>query len=489
MPSAQPYPKSILFTPAKQRHFDGSDAIQVAMPIGGIGAGCVCLNAQGGLQDFSIRNTPHTTALADGHQPTDTAFATVYFPELGVARLVEGPMPRGRIYDQGLKGQGLRSSGHEGLPRFRKATFQGEYPFGMVDLSDPGLPLTVRITGFNPFIPLDDKNSSLPCAILEYRFINPGAAPVPFEFSYHLSHFAYCGNSDFTYTRNTVIPEAGGSMFNVEGDRNAPSYGSCALGVVDHKPAIKAMWFRGGWFDSLSVLWKEVSTGTFTTNDGAKAETSTGRNGGSVLVKQTLAPGESVTIPVVIAWYFPNVHYAYGEAEKHEEEAAVWSTEHGSSDPNCGPDCECHTRPPRWKPYYSTQWKDARDVLLYVRRNYADLRARTQAFHDALFSSTLPAYVLDAVSANLAIIKSPTVLRQANGNMWAWEGCFCTGGCCHGSCTHVWNYAQAIPHLFPQLERTLREQELERSLETAPDSGKIGHVSFRSALPDGPAPH
>jgi len=41
------------------------------------------------------------------------------------------------------------------------------------------------------------------------------------------------------------------------------------------------------------------------------------------------------------------------------------------------------------------------------------------AFKEALFSSTLPPYVLDAVSANLAILKSPTVLRLENGDMWA----------------------------------------------------------------------
>ena len=34
--------------------------------------------------------------------------------------------------------------------------------------------------------------------------------------------------------------------------------------------------------------------------------------------------------------------------------------------------------------------------------------------------------------------------------MWGWEGCFPDNGCCHGSCTHVWNYAQAFPHLVAE---------------------------------------
>lgn len=461
-----------LLTFGPQRRFTGEKLLQIAFPLGGIGAGCICLNGQGGLQDLSIRNAPTLSALPDGHGINDGAFAVIHLPGSGQTRLLEGPLPVERIYDQGLKGQGFRGGGHEGLPRFKNCAFQGEFPFGYVDLSDPGLPLSVQITGFNPFIPLDDKNASLPCAVLEYTFTNNSSKPVAFEFSYHITHFARGTQPGLASTRNRPIPGTGAFLYNEE-DPDSAEYGSCALGTVGFEPRIKAMWFRGGWFDSISVLWKELSTGTFTTNDGAGASTSQGLNGASILIPQTLAPGQQVTIPVVIAWYFPNVPYAFGEAKQAGN----------VTEDSCSDNCDCHKPQARWHPYYTSQWKDAGDVLIYVRDHYDHLRSRTQAFHDALFSSTLPNYVLDAVSANLDILKSPTVLRQANGNVWAWEGCFSNCGCCHGSCTHVWNYAQAMPHLFPALERTLREQELLRSMD------ERGHVTFRAALPDGPTEH
>jgi hypothetical protein len=75
------------------------------------------------------------------------------------------------------------------------------------------------------------------------------------------------------------------------------------------------------------------------------------------------------------------------------------------------------------------------------------------------------------------------VLRQTDGKLWSWEGCNDDSGCCHGSCTHVWNYAQAIPHLFPSLERTLRETEF------GPSQNEAGHQQFRSALPIRPVDH
>ncbi|HOB20294.1 MAG TPA: hypothetical protein PKO35_06310, partial [Candidatus Atribacteria bacterium] len=83
---------------------------------------------------------------------------------------------------------------------------------------------------------------------------------------------------------------------------------------------------------------------------------------------------------------------------------------------------------------------------------------------------------MDAVVSNLCILKSPTILRQHDGRLWAWEGCCDSEGCCHGSCTHVWNYAQAICHLFPELERSLRYTEFNESQD------EQGHQNFRSSL-------
>jgi uncharacterized protein (DUF608 family) len=465
-----------LLRPGAQRTFTRDTATQVAMPVGGIGAGCVCFNGYGGLQDFSIWNHPTTTALPEGFAPSRGGFAVLHIKKpTTVTKLIEGPLPVLKIFDQGLQGEGYRRGGFEGFPRFDRCEFKGEFPFGEAKIGDSRVPLEVTVSAWNPFIPLDDKNSGIPCAILEYKFHNTSKEAVEFEFSYHLSHLAPgCGN-DEVKSRNAVLPGRGVFLHNVE-ESNSEAYGSACLMAIGDHAKVKGMWLRSpGWeFDSLSALWREVSTGSFTENAGSNQTETAGRNGGSVLLEGSLAPGASHTFPIVIAWYFPNCYLQVGGVRPA-----------GASEPQGA--AGCHTPPsgssPVWRPFYASLWNDAREVASYVEEHYADLRARTLAFKKALISSTLPGYVLDAISANLAILKSPTVLRLENGDIWGWEGCFPDSGCCHGSCTHVWNYAQALPHLFPQLERSLRETELVRSMNDE------GHVTFRSALPEGPVPH
>jgi len=483
MKKAIPYSKELLVDRSEQRSFQGDQLTQISMPLGGIGTGTICMNGHGGLQDYSIRHHPEVSALPDFQRLADAAFALINILSKNVCRLVEGPMPKGKIYIQGIKSYGARDGGFEGLPRFKNCTFKGEFPFGYAYLTDPDVPLSVKVTGYNPFIPLNDKDSSIPCAIMEYMLTNTSDERVDYMFSYNLSHLTpgTPGADGDSKGLTRPIPGKGIFYYNPE-DPAAESYGSAALGVIGETAKVQASWFRGGWFDPISVLWREFSEGVFRETDGYREKIETqadsvptrSQQGGSIMLQGSLQPGESKTYPIVITWYLPNVYYGWGNIEKEccSPFDQAFRTEK----------CKQQTDP-CWRPYYASQWTDAEDVFNYIEENFSYLRGMTQAFHDHLFNSSLPSYVLDAVSANLGILKSPTVLRQENGNIWAWEGCFAKVGCCAGSCTHVWNYAMAMPFLFPALERTLREQELMRSMNDE------GHVQFRSALPDGPRSH
>jgi hypothetical protein len=71
-----------------------------------------------------------------------------------------------------------------------------------------------------------------------------------------------------------VIPGKGVLLSNDE-EPNAQAFGSAALTVIGENPRvirIKGMWVRSEWgFDALSALWREVSTGTFTANEGSNS--------------------------------------------------------------------------------------------------------------------------------------------------------------------------------------------------------------------------
>ena len=131
MAKAKPYSAIALKGDKSQRTFTGPNALQVAMPLGGIGAGCICVNGQGGFQDFSIRNRPSLSARHGASQgQRDVAFAVLHVKGRNpVTRVIEGVTAPEKIYNLGLRGKGYRSGGGEGLPRFAKSSFYGEVPF------------------------------------------------------------------------------------------------------------------------------------------------------------------------------------------------------------------------------------------------------------------------------------------------------------------------------------------------------------------------
>jgi uncharacterized protein (DUF608 family) len=174
----------------------------------------------------------------------------------------------------------------------------------------------------------------------------------------------------------------------------------------------------------------------------------------------------------MMSWYVPHSNLRQGLGPVSDEQLKA---DLAKCDPASG--CCADLSDTYYEPWYSGRFKNIAEVVNYWELNYSDLKEMSELFSNTFYNTSLPAEVTEAVAANLTILKSPTVLRQKDGKLWAWEGCHDNSGCCYGSCTHVWNYAQAIPHLFPALERPLRETEFTAS------QNEPGHQNFRTSLP------
>lgn len=437
-------------SPAYLETLSGERLNRVAFPMGGMGAGMICLEGTGALSHVSLRNRPEVF-----NEPLTFAALCVK-GERKLARVLEGPVPDWKKFGMPGRGNGAEHT-TMGLPRFRSATFKARFPFATVTLADKDVPFSVTITGWSPFEPGDADNASLPVAALEYCFTNRSAQPREAVFSWSARNFMAFGKNP-----TAVKATPGGFLLSCVAPKERGWEEGAFTATVDD-PAVKVnhAWFRGGWWDPLTMAWREVAAGEcierppLTEGDPSP--------GATLAVPFTLGPRASKTIVLRFAWHVGETNLRIGK------------------DPELKPG-EAKSEE-KYKPWYAGRFKGISQITDYWRERYADLRTNSQRFSNSFYDSTLPPEVLDAVGANLTILKSPTVMRQADGKFWGWEGCSDGGGCCHGSCTHVWNYAQAIPHLFPALERSLREAEFGVSQD------ERGHQQFRTSIPIRPVVH
>ena len=122
---------------------------------------------------------------------------------------------------------------------------------------------------------------------------------------------------------------------------------------------------------------------------------------------------------------------------------------------------------------YAARFRDAQAVAAYVASHAERLIGQTRLWHETYYDATLPWWLLDRIGSTVSILATETCQWWRNGRFWAWEGV----GCCHGTCTHVWNYEHAMARLFPRLQRSVREMQ-----DLHPDEGlnvETGMVRFR----------
>lgn len=441
--------------------FKGEKTREIRFPLGGIGSGSVGLAGNGKLIDWEIFNRPNKRSI-NGF--SHFAVKAERDGKVLDARVLNGDMQapfvgeyiRGGPLHSGY-GFGPESQTMAGMPHFEEVEFRGEFPLAGMSLSDSAFPGQVELIAFNPFIPLQEDDSSIPAAFFEWELEN--TENIPISYTLCLSAGNPIPTEKIVYQYSEITQEQENSVHMIklgsnQYDPEHPQFGDITIATNAEDISYQEYWYRGGWCDNLEMFWHDfnqpgrLNNRQYQEDEPPKLRKDTA----SLAAHAELKPGEKKKFRFIISWSFPNM-------------TNYWNPDTVSNN--------------SWKNYYATLFEDSRASAKYAFDHWDRLYGDTLKFKEAVFSTTLPDVVKDAVSANLSVIKSSTCLRLTDGSFYGFEGTIEHVGCCEGSCTHVWNYAYALPFLFPSLERSMR------NLDYKYNSREDGRMSFRLMLPIG----
>lgn len=437
------------------KHYDNAHLRQIALPLGGIGTGTVSLGGRGELRDWEIMNVPGK-GFSTVMKSNNTPFFTLYVKPQGGKSVTT--MLAGSLYDDEYLDSEGRPANNFGMPRFEDASFDAAYPFGQVNLKDKAIPAKVRIKGFNPLIPGNADDSSLPIAVLTYEVTNTGSQPLEVSVCGSLRNFIGQDGSRFNTNGSDYWPHGAkqnknqfrdqdgikGIYYYSEGvEQNDQAWGTMALTTdaaeeVTYRTCSKP----NRWENAILNFWDDFSADGLLTQKEWPLENDPLS---SLAVKKTVAPGKTGTFNFYLTWNFPN--------RKAWSESVVGN-------------------------YYSQLYQDAWDAAKIIIPRMPQLEEQTLLFVNAFLGSSYPDVVKEAALFNLSVLRSQTVFRLPSGHLMGWEGVRDRVGSCHGSCTHVWNYEVATPFLFGDLARTMRDVEFNYALKE-----ENGLMNFRAALP------
>ena len=435
---------------------------EVSFPVGGIGAGCIGLAGNGRLIDWEIFNHAGKGLLNGCSHFAVRAERT---GRVEAARILNGDLISGLSGE--FEGRDAVYHGFGwgpdigtlcGMPHFRECEFNGEFPAAELTFTDPAFPGRVFLTAWSPFVPGESDLASLPVALYEITIENTS------DSAYDYSCAATLGNPWKNPEADNRVEREGSLTSLLLGNHLAPDsfdYGELALTTDAENVSFQEYWFRGRWRDSLEVYWNDLNTpGMFRNRSYSGRAGVYACDSGMLAGHFTLAPGERRTVRFLISWYVPNRQNTWGAPS--EEDLRYSGLKEN-----------------RWKNYYTRLCSGAADAARRFFPVWKETRKKVFLFRRALHESTIPEASLQGAAANLAVLISPTCLRVEDGTLWGWEGVGPERGSCPGTCQHVWNYAQALPLLFPDLERSIRESQAKYGFD------EKGGWQFRLRLPLG----
>ena len=404
-----------LVAPGKTRVYEGEHLEAISFIVGGIGAGGIQFNGKAQPAIWQIACNFNEVPIADS------------FLAVRAQRADGKPAVRA-----------LQTEPIGPFAAMKSLKFEGEYPFAKYRFEEPALPVEVELEVFNPFIPMDLKHSAIPCAIYTVTLHNPSSSPVKADVlaaQKNALGYAEGAGGNFGKNQNQVLTDGDATLLHMT--REGISTSDMVLMTQAPGASGCASW------DSMESLYRDFTAeGECKGSAGSKPSPIGQTVNGALSAPIELAPGETKSVTYVLAWYFKGGRHGSGGRPVRLEGEAGRSVGWLHAGQN-----------------YTNWWPNARGVASYLQRNLNELTERTHRFHDTLYASNLPVWLLDRLSSQLAVLRSQTCWWAADGYFGVWEGCNPTAGCCAGNCTHVWHYAQAHARLLPELGRKMREQD------------------------------
>ncbi len=435
--------------------YSGEHLRALQFPLGGIGTGHVTLSGDGGLRQWQIFNNINHNA----HVPN--SFFGLWVEQglrknariLQSNRWYDGEFEPAPSVSDHLVAQASRRL-LEKLPGVHELEFVGEYPVAEIRYNLEELSLSLVLRAYSPFIPLDADDSGLPAVVFHFAATNHSANKISLSLLMSqqnavgwdeaseidgIAHPSFGGNA------NSVVQEPGLTAVVMEKPNLPPDssrYGQMLIAALDDAVSARA-------WTSLDDLWEDFGSDGLLTASQEGIPSPFGQTLNAALaLKTSLQPGETTRKTFLLAWYFPNRYVDWNqptfEGEQNIGKSKLWLGN-----------------------YYSARFSSALEVARYVHQKLDYFDDVAERFRQAMYRSSLPAALIEAVSTQISVLRSPTCFRSADGGFYGFEGCCGTstelhsdrGGCCPLNCTHVWNYAMTPARLFPQMERSMREIE------------------------------
>jgi len=277
-----------------------------------------CLEGTAAMTHFSLRNTPDIC-----HEPLVFSAVSVKDGELTYAKVLEGPVQEWKIFNSRSSESGGAGNGqagkHYGLPRFAECSFEGSFPFGSVKLSDDSFPVEARVVGWSPFDPSNADDSSFSAAALEFTLVNRTERPLELVYSFHAANFMAL---EAEGARVTEGIGTGSFVLEQRPSKDKPWIGGAFHAATDQTGAVAdCAWFRGGWFDPVTMVGDNIESGRFIAKPPLDDERPS--PGASLYVPLTLEPGGERQVRLMLSWYVPETNVTTEGYDKNAPDGGV----------------------------------------------------------------------------------------------------------------------------------------------------------------------